>query len=487
MLGRCFCLIVLLCLLPTSARSQQMVPSMSNFPPEEFAARRAKVFDRIGSGAFALIQGAPAPIGLVRFRQSNQFYYLSGIAVPNAYLLLDGFRRRTLLYLPHRNEQRERGEGKVLSAEDAELVKQLTGVDRVYGTDLLAERLARLGHNVAENTSNWPVLYTPFSPAEGRSVARSSALSRFADNVSNPWDGQPSREGHFVYLLRTRFPQFEVRDLSLILGELRVIKSPREISLIRRATELAGLAIMEAMRSSEPGLMEYELDAVGKFIFYRNGAQGEGYHSIVASGSNAYFYHYHAGKDRMQEGDLVLMDYCPDFAYYVCDVTRMFPVNGKFNEWQRELYGFYLACYKAIIKHIRLGVPAQVIEQEVAREWQEILAKSKFSKPAYEEAAQRFASRFFLDHWVGMAVSDPGPYRPEEPLKPGMVFTIEPVLQVPEERIYIRLEDVILVTETGAESLSSFIPVEIDEIENLMREEGILQKYPRAPEEISKQ
>ena len=116
-------------------------PFTTDFPPEEFAARRAKVYDAIGDKAFAVIQGAPSTTGYTRFRQSNDFYYLCGIEVPRAYLLLDGQARKATLFLPHRNEGREKGEGRMLSAEDGDEVKKLSGVDAVYGTDLLAEQM----------------------------------------------------------------------------------------------------------------------------------------------------------------------------------------------------------------------------------------------------------------------------------------------------------------------------------------------------------
>ena len=128
----------------------------SDFPPEEFAARRAKVFDAIGKDAVALVQGAPAPEGYFRFRQSNDFYYLCGIEVPHAYLLLDGASRRATLFLPHRNERRERMEGKLLSAEDGELVTKASGVEAVAGTDLLGETLARYGQRGTTRASSSP-------------------------------------------------------------------------------------------------------------------------------------------------------------------------------------------------------------------------------------------------------------------------------------------------------------------------------------------
>ena len=142
------------------------------------------------------------------------------------------------------------------------------------------------------------------------------------------------------------------------LDRLRLIKSPREIALIKKATRLSGLALMEAMRSTEPEIQESELDAVAKYIYYRNGAQGDAYYSLIASGNNAWYPHYNSGKRVMRDGDFLLMDYAPDVGYYMSDVTRMFPVNGKFNDWQRELYGFYLECYKAILKNIKPGSDA---------------------------------------------------------------------------------------------------------------------------------
>jgi Xaa-Pro aminopeptidase len=268
---------------------------------------------------------------------------------------------------------------------------------------------------------------------------------------------------------------------------MRLIKSQREIALITKATRLSGLALMEAMRSTVPGITEYELDAMAKYVYYRNGAQGDAYYSLVASGRNAWYPHYNAGKRVMKDGDFLLMDYAPDVVYYMSDVTRMMPVNGKFNNWQRELYSFYLDCYNSILKNIKPGLTAQAIKRAAATEMKQTLARSKFSKPIYEKAAREFVesyersannARSMLGHWIGMATHDVGGYDGGA-LQPGMVFTIEPALRVPEEKIYVRLEDVIVITDKGADILTTFVPSEIDAIEKLMREEGMLQKYPR--------
>lgn len=475
------CALTSLALAIPLAAQEGFGPFTSDFPPEEFAARRAKVYDAIGDKAFAVVQGAPSPQGYTRFRQSNDFYYLCGIEVPRAYLLLDGGARKATLFLPHRDEGREKGEGRMLSAEDADEVKKLSGVDFVFGTDLLAEQLVNRYHR-----KNLRTLFTPLAPAEGASMSRDLALRSVAEVGSDPFDGMPSREGRFVALVHERFPVLEIRDLSPTLDDLRLIKSPRELVLIRNASKLAGLAILEGMRSTRPGQYEHELDAVGKFVFWRNGAQGDAYFSLIASGKNAWWPHYNAGKRKMEDGDFLLMDYAPDYDYYEADVTRMFPVNGKFSQWQRELYGFYLACYRAILKEIGPGKTGAEVIRAAGAAMDPILAAAKFSKPSHRKAAEDFVEKYkkssegeypYLGHWVGMATHDDGPHG--GPLKPGMVFTIEPALTVPDEKIYVRLEDMIFITDKGAEVVSNDAPWDIDAIEKVMKEEGMLERYPR--------
>jgi Xaa-Pro aminopeptidase len=392
-------------------------------------------------------------------------------------LLLDGRTRQVSLYLPPRNERLERSEGKVLSADDAEMVKRLTGADAVYSTELMK--------------SNWPPgldqrpappLYTPFSPAEGQGQSRGELLSANASVAADYWDGRLPREGHFVGLLKSRFLRVEIRDLSPILDELRSIKSPREIALIRRASELAGLGLMEAMRSTRPGLFEYQLDAAARYVFLVNGARLEAYRSITAAGTaNIWNAHYYRNTASLKDGDLVLMDYAPDYGYYVSDIGRMWPVNGKFSALQRELLGFVLAYRNAVMQRIRPGLtPAQIMkEAEAAME--PVFQKTRFSKPEYEKAARQLvrSGGGVFSHTVGMAVHDVGSYR-SGPLKPGQVFSVDPQLWVPEENLYIRYEDTVVVTEDGVENFTDFLPSELADIEKLMQEEGIVQKIPPA-------
>jgi Xaa-Pro aminopeptidase len=465
------------------ARAQDVPLFTADFPPEEFAARRGAIYDAVKKDGVAVVQGAASPPGYTRFRQSNDFYYLTGIESPHAYLLLEGDTRRATLFLPHRNEGRERSEGKLLSAEDADLVKKLSGIDAVQPIELLLEDLARRGRS-----GGGRAVYTPFLPAEGSSMSRDLGLREVADLGNDPLDGQAPREGRFVRLLQERFPWLEVKNLTPALDATRLIKSPREIALIKRATRLACLALQEGMRSTTPGLYEHELDGLARFFFYRNGAQGEAYYSLIASGPNAIFPHYNAGKRRLKDGELLLMDFAPDVGYYMSDITRMWPVNGRFSPWQRELYGFYLACYRSILKAIRPGATPAAIMKGALGEMDKALAATRFSKPVYEAGAREFVTRYReaadtrprLGHWVGMATHDVG--SDEGPLRPGMVFTIEPALRVPEEQIYIRLEDLVIVTDSGTDLPSEWLPMDMAAIEKVMAEDGLLQRIPRDAE-----
>jgi Xaa-Pro aminopeptidase len=457
-----------------SLASAQDVPKyQTDFTPEELAARRSFVMDFIGDEAFAIVQGAAQTPGFVVFRQSNELYYLTGIEVPQSYLLLDGRKRRSLLFLPHRSERRERGEGKSLSAEDEGLVKSLTGVDEVHGTDQLARQLYSFALEAPA-----PMLFVLASPGEGRAQSRDENLIGLADIVSDPWDGRPSREGHFLHLLRTRYPQFEVSDLTPVLDSMRLTKSPREIDLVRQASRLAGLGIMEAIRSTEPGVVEYQLDAAARYHFLVNGAQGEGYRSITASGTNAYFGHYYRNDAALRAGDLVLMDYAPDYRYYTSDVARMWPVDGRFSPAQRALYGFIVEYSKTLMSLIRPGTTTDRILEDAAKKMGEVLERTSFASETHERAAREALSfRGHLSHPVGLAVHDVGDYR-KGPLVPGLVFSVDPMLWVHEERLYVRMEDVVVVTETGVENFTDFLPDELEEIEALMKEEGILQMRP---------
>jgi len=460
-----------LIVLAVSALAQAPPWYQTDFPPEEFKARWASIFAKIGDQAVVMMQGVPRTPGYIMPRQTNEFYYLCGIETPHSYLLLDGRNKKVTLYMPPRDQRLESAEGRVLSADDAAQVKQLTSVDEVLST--------------ASMRDNWlqspKTIYTLLTPAEGNSQARGELSSANNAIKNDYWDGRVSREENFAQLIRARYPQATVSDITPILDGLRSIKSPREIAVIRRASQIAGQGMLEALRSTKPGVYEYELDAAARYIFLVNGARLEGYRSIIAAGTtNIANMHYYRNMSKLDSGQMVLMDYAPEYHYYTSDIGRMWPVNGKFSPWQRELLQFTLEYRNAVMKRIRPGVTTRQIMDEAKAAMEPVFAKTKFSKPEYEQAARTLVERGggVFSHPVGLSVHDDGGYA-REPLKPGQVFSIDPAIRVPSENLYLRYEDVGVVTEKGFENFTDFLPSELNDLENAVKQGGgIVQKFP---------
>jgi Xaa-Pro aminopeptidase len=451
------------------------LPYQTDFPPEEYQARWNTVFDKIGDHAIAIVQGAPKANGFLLPRQSNEFYHLCGIETPHSYLILDGRDRQATLLLPPRDARLESAEGKIISTDDAELVKRLTGAKTVASITSMTEDWMRqlIGGSIT-------AIYTPFAPAEGNAQSRGELRSANNAILRDPWDGRPAREAHFVELLKSRFPKVEVHDLTPILDELRSVKSPREIALIRRASQLAGWGLIAAIKNTRPGAFEYQLDAVARYVFQVNGARLEGYRSITAGGTdNIWNMHYYRNADQLKSGDLVLMDFAPEYYYYTSDIARMWPISGKYSSSQRELLQFVLDYRNCILKRIKPGVTTRAIQADAQTAMEEVFARTKFTKPIYEKAARRLVQSGggVFSHPVGMAVHDDGGYN-RGVLKPGQVFSIDPQLRVPEERLYYRYEDVIVITSAGYENFTDFLPTELDEIKKLVGQGGMLEAFP---------
>jgi Xaa-Pro aminopeptidase len=450
------------------------------FPPEEFASRRARVMEKIGDAA-AILLGATEPPGEMPLRQGNQFFYVSGVVEPRAILVIDGKTRRTTLFLNPRNAQRETSMyGPGLSpGEDA---AKATGIDAVLPrSDFQAtvDALARDGRAV----------YTPFRAEVLGSISSGDPDRLWTANKNDPWDGRGSREQAFQTHLKVAAPNCEIRNLDPILDAMRGIKSPREIAVIREATRIAGLGIMEAMRDTRPGLFEYELQADSEFVFKKYGAFGASYFALIGTGPNTYYTHYHRNTARLQDGDLVQYDYAPDYKYYQSDVTRVFPANGKFTPRQREYYEIYLRLYRAVMTSIKVHVAPRDVIKEAVVKMDGIMADYKFTDDKIKNAAQKFVENYRrqqaratgLGHSVGMEVHDVR--MPTDTLEPGEIFTIEPEMRVEEDHLGLRLEDMLLITETGYEDLSAFVPIQIADIEKLMadRKHGLSAAHDTLP------
>ncbi len=229
----------------------------------------------------------------------------------------------------------------------------------------------------------------------------------------DPWDGRESREESFIAHLKATAPGSEVNDLDPIEDRMRTIKSPREIAILREATRLTGLGIIDAMRHAKPGMYEYQLQADAEYEFKLGGAYGPAYFALIATGTNTLYSHYHKDTARLQDGDLVQFDYAPDYKYYASDVTRVFPANGRFSPRQREFYTIYLKLYQALMTSIRVhALPRDIVKDAVAK-MDEILAAFPFTDSRIKEAAVRFVEGYrsrpdvtSLGHMVGMEVHD---------------------------------------------------------------------------------
>ena len=443
---------------------------------DEHRIRRTRVLegmartlgDKSADAGVAVLQGAPKEAGHERFRQTNDVMYLCPVETPHAYLVLDGRDGTSQLFLPYQPEDLRLREGALLSAADPEEARRATGVDGVRGLDQLMVYLQGVRN-----------LYTPMRSGEGATQSWDTLRRAFAEQAADPWDGRPDRMRRFVALLGERVPSATLQDLAPVIDDLRLVKSEAEVALLRRAGRLSAEGLIEAMRATRPGMREYQLDAVMRFVYLNNGARDVSYRAIVASGANAWFGHYNANDAVMDDGDLVLVDCGPDFHYYASDITRMWPVSGAYDKVQRTLYGFMVEYHRALLRLLRPGVTAEQVQAEAAEVMRPVLERTDFLTPHYREAAERaLVFPHHLSHPVGMAVHDVGHYRGKV-LEPGIVLSVDPQLIIPEERRYVRVEDTVVVTDAGIENLTGSAPLDLDEVEAVMKETGMPARYPR--------
>lgn len=426
-----------------------------DFTAEDFAERRANLLKRIDGGR-ALVAGATGAPTVGAFRQYNDFYYLCGIEVPFAYLLLDAETGDSTLYLPAQSDRRERVDGPSLSAADADLITELTGVESIKESDALVGDLA-----------GTQTLYAPHDPSEGYMASLDALQANQKRIDEDPLNRRPSAEAHRNALL-AELVGLMPRDLSPILKELRRIKSPAELDLLRRAGEICAEATNWAIRCTKPGMLEYELAAMGEYVYRAHGARGAAYNPIVASGKNIWHPHYWRNDQVLNDGDLVLFDCAPDLNYYTSDIGRMWPVNGKYDPTQRRLYGFIVEYHKILLDEIRAGRTTQEIHDTAANRMRPFVNAMEFADDE-EERGVRETLTFHkhLTHGVGMSCHDHS-YWGEEPLEPGAVIALDPQLWIPEKRVYIRVEDTVAVTPSGLENFTESTPLELDEMERLV-------------------
>jgi Xaa-Pro aminopeptidase len=314
-------------------------------------------------------------------------------------------------------------------------------------------------------------MYTPFAPEELMRQPSREKLRTLQQNMTfNPWDGRLTRELQFVTNVRSRFLQADVRDLSPIIWDLRIIKSSAEIEVMRKAARIAVAATNELIKATRVGMHEYELAALYEYLCKRAGAQDLAYYMIMSSGENHPYVHYYKHDRLLKDGDFLVVDVGPDVGYYDIDVTVSYPVNGVFTPRQKEVYEAAKAVHEANMQVYRPGLTLDQCRTEVA----EILKGKGFdlSKDYFKTLRGGFG------HYVGLAVHDVG--GSPAVLKTGMVFANEPYIVYAGENLGVRVEDTVVITETGCENLTAGIVREIKDIEALMKQSGIPQVLEKA-------
>ncbi|MCK6445365.1 MAG: Xaa-Pro peptidase family protein [Planctomycetes bacterium] len=442
-----------------SATDVQSVERTGNGRPvcglgREFHVGRRKALCEKLEGGLVLLRGLHKPRDYRRFTQDKVFWYLTGIESPNASVVIDVATARTTLYLPARNRMEESWDGEMWDASD-DWVRELTGVDEVKtNSSLLKDLESRLAADPRVWISTHP--HVELTGCFDRAVEIDAARAR------DPLDGRESREDRLAARLRELY-HADVQDLTPVLNELRRVKTSEELAALRRAARSGAFAMMEAMRSTRAGLGEWELEAVMSFVQEKEGAAGAAYNAIVGSGLNSLVLHYMASARRMNDGEILLIDYAPEVDHYVSDITRTWPVDGTYDPRQAELYD---AVYAAQAAGIAAAKPGAKIA-DVSRACDAVFQARGLAKFV----------RHGTCHYVGMEVHDVGEY--DAPLVPGVVFTIEPGLYEADTKIGIRIEDVVVITETGCEVITALVPKTRPEIERLIREEGVLDWLAR--------
>jgi Xaa-Pro aminopeptidase len=416
--------------------------------PAFHAGRRAALRERAGEGLI-LVRGLPDTRDYVNFRQDKSFWYLTGVETPDAALLMDAATGLEVLLLPARDAVLEAIEGERWDVEDA-WVPELTGLRTVRDEAELMELLAELA---ADRSTIWTPLWPHVALAGCHDRARPFDQRQLGDEL----DGRPSRERRLADVLTERFG-LDVADLSPLLNEMRLVKTPEEVAALERAAHAGGLAMKEAMRSTRPGLGEWDLRAVMDMVHRRAGGDGPAYDAIVGSGPNSVVLHYWLDARVLQPQEMICLDYGPEVDHYTTDITRSWPTDGVFTPRMAELYDVVLEAQLA-------GIAA-------ARPGRTILDVESACLDVLQAHGLSHLVRHGSCHWLGLEVHDVGDYLAT--LVPGCVFTIEPGLYDEEAQIGIRIEDVVVITETGCDVITDLAPKDREAVAALVREQGLL-------------
>ena len=435
-----------------------------SFNSQEFRARRDHLIQQMGEG-FAIIPTAPEAIrnrdSHYPYRFDSYFYYLTGFKEPEAVLfVMAGKSPKTILFCRDKDIEREIWDGFRFGPDAA---KEIFGFDEAYSIQQLDEIAPKL-------LANQDKLF-------------------YSLGADAAWDAKTTAWlNHLRTQARTGISApDQVLDVRKLLDEMRLIKSPFEIDLIHLSANIAAAEHQRAMQFTKPGMMEYEVEAEFLHEFYRRGAQAPAYTSIVAGGANACTLHYNANNAQLRDGDLLLIDAGCELDGYASDITRTFPINGKFSPAQKDLYQLVLAAQAAAIEKVAPGqhwnAPHEAALKVLAQGFIDLGLCQGTVDAVIESGSYRQFYMHRTGHWLGLDVHDAGEYKDKQDawrvLEPGMTLTIEPGCyvrpadKVPEHfwNIGIRIEDDAIVTPTGCEIMTKAAPKTIAEIEDLMHDD----------------
>ncbi len=383
------------------------------------------------------------------FKQNSDLYWLTGIVQEDTLLVLfpdhPDPKYREVLILVRPNELKEKWDGKRLRANEG---KNISGIDTIIWLDM-SDALIQVWIHLAKN------IYLDTNEND-----RKSSLLQ-------------TREYRYVEETRKRYPLHQYFRAATILKELRAVKTPEEVEVIQHAIDITANAFMRVMKFLRPGVFEYEVEAEIQHSFLSQRATGPAYGSILASGENACTLHYISNNAECRDGDLILMDFGADYGGYNADLTRTIPVNGKFSKRQKQVYNACLHLHqfaKSLLKpgitinayHILVGKEADIVFQKIG-----LLSKSDVKNSSPENPAYWKYLYHGISHHLGIDVHDLGPRA--EPLRAGMVLTIEPGIYIQEEKMGVRIENNVWLTKNGNKDLMKDIPITTEEIEAFMK------------------
>jgi Xaa-Pro aminopeptidase len=437
-------------ILLTIVFSATAVSAQENFNKAEFAARRAKVFEKIGDSV-AVVFANEKHRYPVKFRQAPDFYYLTGIEEPDAILVLFGADKRSYVFARRTQPWQKTVEGPGIF--DMKNAAEVYGLRAILPLD---EFFSVMASRMARTTS----LYAPLTAPDDLQYARNEMPFNETEALNNPLNSAIFRHKQAVNKLKEWQPQLTLVDINPMLDELRWVKSAYEIERMRTTGKIGAEGVKEAIKGTRSGMFEYELEAAARFIYVKRGARGDAFTPIVASGPNTMVLHYIDNKRQMKDGDVVLMDYGSDYDYYTSDVTRTWAVSGKFSAEQEKMYRCILEARNAIIAMMKPGIKVSDMQD---------VAEKVYKKHGFEKEFVEFDR--YVGHFIGISVHDVGD--DETPFVAGVVFNVEPLIQNEKLQIHMRLEDTVLITPTGAENLTAGVPAELEALYALQRQKPL--------------